>query len=167
MRSVSSNIWRKQNMGSKYHSMLDMTYEYDKKTYIRVGPYGTEDKEYYRSATNGYFFVYGRNVGKETIGELYEILNKEWIEAEKKLDKKQETESMAKKDKVTVKNDITQEKKELDNKIEKLKRFTLSIEMTKLSRNQIHAMHKQLSAMETYSLALRDRIIDITSQEGE
>ena len=155
-------------MSSKYHPHQDMSYEFRHKTYIRVGPYGTEDREYYRSATNGKFYVYGRKLGMDTVKELYEVLNREWIEEENKLTEKgEEMKEPVKRDKVTVKHELTAEKTELDNKIEKLKRFTLSIAMTELSRNQTIAMYKQLSAMETYSLALRDRILDITNQEDE
>ena len=154
-------------MSSKYHHHQDMSYTFERKTYIRVGPYGTEDREYYRSATNGYFYAYGRKLGTETIDELYEVLNREWIEAEEKLDKQQETEPMGKKDKVTVRNQIIREKEELDSKIEKLTKFILSVDYMSLSLKQTSAMERQLSGMKHYSLGLRDRIMDITSQEAE
>ena len=72
-----------------------------------------------------------------------------------------------KRDKVAIKNEITSEKTELDNKIEKLKRFTLSIDFISLGQPQKVAMFTQLDAMEVYSIALRSRIIDITKQEAE
>ena len=71
------------------------------------------------------------------------------------------------KDKVTVKNEITEEKLELDNKIEKLSSFVLGVVFLGLSKDQRYAMGNQLKAMNDYSKALRDRIMDITKQEVE
>ena len=67
----------------------------------------------------------------------------------------------------TVKIEIIKEKNKLDSKIEKLKSFTLSVRFLELNIEQIRALHKQLSAMENYSIALRDRIIDIAKQDKE
>ena len=72
-----------------------------------------------------------------------------------------------KKDKVTVRNEITLEKEKLDGKIEKLSSFILGVAFTELSRQQQLAMERQLDGMKIYSVAIRDRIMDITKQEAE
>ena len=71
------------------------------------------------------------------------------------------------KDKVIVKNDILSEKAALDLKIEKLSSFIIGVAFMGLSQDQKYAMNAQLKAMNDYSRALRDRIIDLTSQEAE
>jgi hypothetical protein len=71
------------------------------------------------------------------------------------------------KDKVTVKNKIIIEKQNLDEKIEKLSSFVLSTKFASLSSEQKYALNNQLRAMNDYSRALRDRIIDLTRQESE
>jgi len=71
------------------------------------------------------------------------------------------------KDKVIVKNEITAEKFNLDNKIEKLSSFVLGTVFLELSTEQRHALWAHLKAMYDYSKALRVRIMDITRQEVE
>ena len=70
-----------------------------------------------------------------------------------------------KKDKTEVVKDLHLEKKELDNKIMKLNNFIRSVEFPQLSETQIRLLQHQSEYMTKYSMALRDRIIDITSQE--
>ena len=72
-----------------------------------------------------------------------------------------------KKDKVKVKNNITLEKDQLDQKISKLSAFVISVHFVGLGNEQKLALNAQLKAMNGYSRALRDRIIDITRQESE
>ena len=72
-----------------------------------------------------------------------------------------------KKDKVTVRNNITEEKRQLDEKIEKLSVFVIGVAFIGLGKDQKYAINAQLKAMNDYSKALRDRIIDLTSQEAE
>ena len=70
-------------------------------------------------------------------------------------------------DKVQVKNDLVREKLKLDKKIMKLNNFIRGIDYMKLTTRHRDMLEEQSAAMTNYSQILRDRIIDITSQEKE
>ena len=69
--------------------------------------------------------------------------------------------------KVQVKNDLVKEKAELDAKIMRLNNFIRSVNFMKLTTQHRDMLECQSVAMTNYSQILRDRIIDITSQEKE
>lgn len=73
-----------------------------------------------------------------------------------------------KKDKTKVKNELVQEKRELDEKIMKLNNFIRSTDfIIKIGGVQQNLMHEQSESMTKYSLCLRNRIVDIISQASD
>ena len=69
--------------------------------------------------------------------------------------------------KVQVKNDLVKEKAKLDGKIMKLNNFIRGVEFVNLTDRHQQMLYKQANVMTEYSMILRDRIIDITSQEKD
>lgn len=69
--------------------------------------------------------------------------------------------------KVQVKNDLVREKLKLDKKIMKLNNFIRGVDYMKLTTRHRDMLEHQSIAMTNYSQILRDRLIDITSQEKE
>ena len=74
---------------------------------------------------------------------------------------------MAKKYKSEVTKDLHTEKEALDKKIAALNNFIRSVDFVTLSVNQQGLLISQSEVMTNYSLILRNRIVDITSQEVE
>ena len=72
---------------------------------------------------------------------------------------------MAKKYKSEVIKDLHAEKKALDKKIAALNNFIRGVDFVSLGVRQRGLLSKQSDVMTGYSLVLRDRIVDITSQE--
>ena len=72
-----------------------------------------------------------------------------------------------KKNKVDVKNKLIKEKEELDKKLMNLNNFIRSVDFVSLGDLQKRLMTQQSVRMVEYSEILRDRIVDITSQEAE
>lgn len=65
-----------------------------------------------------------------------------------------------------VTKELDKEKEELDDKIMKLDNFIRSIGFVTLSEYHQYKMRLQSQAMTSYSMILRDRIMDITPQEN-
>ena len=74
---------------------------------------------------------------------------------------------MAKKYKTEVKRSLVKEKTKLDAKVERLNNFIRGVDFPTLTGWHQQMLYKQANIMAQYSLILRDRIIDITSQEVE
>jgi len=69
--------------------------------------------------------------------------------------------------KVQVKNNLVKEKKKLDEKLMGLNNFIRSVAFMDLTTRHRSLLESQATYMTKYSQVLRDRIIDITSQEEE
>ena len=69
--------------------------------------------------------------------------------------------------KVQVKNGLVREKMKLDRKLMKLNNFIRGVNFMNLSARHRSLLEEQSNVMTGYSTILRDRIIDITSQEKE
>ena len=69
--------------------------------------------------------------------------------------------------KVQVKNNLVKEKKKLDEKLMGLNNFIRGVDFMNLTPRHRDMLEYQSVAMTNYSQILRDRIIDITSQEEE
>jgi len=69
--------------------------------------------------------------------------------------------------KTQVKRDLAEEKAKLDKKIMKLNNFIRGVDFMNLTTRHRDMLEHQSIAMTNYSQILRDRIIDITSQEKD
>ena len=71
-----------------------------------------------------------------------------------------------KRPKTDIVKELYEEKRVLDNKLMKLNNFIRSTDFITLSDSQREMVKGQSYYMTKYSVVLRDRIVDITSQES-